>query len=420
MENRVDQDNGSGDSALTHSSNPVAVNGNEVVDEELLRQCAEEFIKTHPDLAGLTPEEVLEDDECRKRIEDKVANEVAKAKEAAEKDAKRAKDEAKAKFNAKMAAARAALEGERKLKPEEIQSQLSSSAMAAVSQPKKQETAGSKSIMDLMAQAPEAVLELKKVQGSALLACVYRSANEAVLFRSKLISCAKKYHEALRAPKLDPAYGSVLRGVSQLIQPLIDKTAEVISAWGLDPKVARVKDPDTFFRIGREMANDTRFSGMVKLITPEDIKAAEDVKVAEQKEEADRATTRDVIAVKLLQVGFDASAATRLARKILKKSFDECDGDINKMLRAAAIGKMTDAGSDEDQRTALLFAKAAGISPEELKAEVDLQKRRQEAVGILLYKDGCEETAATRAARADAKKSNQKNGAKKGKKGKGK
>lgn len=414
---RVDQYNSSDNDAPT--SNPVDVNGSEedVLDWKLIYQCAYEFIGAHSELSGLIAEDVLKDEDCRKEIEARAADKVAKAKEAAEKEAKRVQDKAKAEFHAKLAAAKAALRAERKLKPDEIKEQLSS-VTAAVSQPKNQETTG-KSIMDLiMSRVPPAVLELKKTQGGALLACVYKSADEAVLFRSKLITCANRYHEALRSLKLEPQHREVLRSIAQLFQPVIDKTAEVIKAWGLDPKVARVKDPDTFYRIGREMAADTRFAGMVKMITPEDIKAAETAKMSEQEEEVDRVAVRDEIVDKLLKAGFDADAASKLARKISKQNHDECDGDADAMLRRAAFNRLVEAEpNDVDQEaTVRRIAQAGGASYDALVEMALQQKRRQEAVSNLLNKAGCEETAETRARQAAKKKHKPKNdGKKKGK-----
>lgn len=333
------------------------------IEENILRQCAEEFLMNHPEFNRLTAEQVLEHDACRKLIEVRVAEKAAKAKEDAEKETKQAEVRVKAERNAQLAAAEAALRAERKLSASEIKGNLS---LVAASPPENPEIGGS--IHDIMVRIPEAVLQLKQSHGNLLMGCVYKSANEAVLFRSLLISSAKKYHVVLREQGLESGYRDILKDISQRIQPLIAKTAEVISAWGLDPNEVRVNDSNTFYQIRSAAENDVRFSGMVNVITLEDIETAKAKEVAEQKRAANRVTVRGEIAAKFVTVGSSAKSADKIARSIIKKYFDDpnCEGVADKMIWEAAVNKLVGAQSDEDRAMVYLYVKAINRSAEEL------------------------------------------------------
>lgn len=375
--------------------------------EDLMRQCAEEFLIKHPRFAGFTVGEVLGHSECRKQIDALADRKVAELQVQAKK--------AEAKKRRKLNELAATLVAERPLTAEEIAAKLSPEAAAEVAFQQKLAAAGNP-VQDVP-EIPNAVLELKQSHGAALLSLAYETADNAVLFRGWLIGCIKRHHGVLRNQGLDPEYRGVVEENSDRLQRLINAVSEVVRAWGLDPKEEWVDNPKLFARIRRSASTDERFAGFSRVITPEDIKALEAMEMAEQEREANRSRTRDQIAATLVAF-MDEGVAAKRAHSLVKKYYNE-KSDTAAILRRAAVNKMIAAQSDEDATLAKLYACACGMDEEQLAKAID--KLRTDADRARRVKEALSwgsMSASAEAARAAKKNGgNKKDGKKRGGKG---
>lgn len=328
--------------------------------EDLTRQCAEEFLNRHPEYAGFTVDQVLEHEKCRKQID------VLAAKKAAELDAQAKKDAEKAEADRRrlLNELAATLEAERPVSQDEIRAKLSPEAAAEAVF--RQKLAASGNPVQDAPEMPEAVFQQKLAHGAKIPACVYDSADEAVLFRGIIIHGLKQYGDILKQSDLSPEYREVVEHFRNKAQQLVDIVSQVITAWGLDPKGARVDNRPLYVRILKATENNDEVAFLVNIITKEMMEAKKVEYEEKNLRQAIRAEVRTKIAEMLVAAGMTPEAADKRSHNLVKKYYDEMRGDVEFILRRAAINKTMTAESDEDKLVAGQYVRAAGLSEKDL------------------------------------------------------
>jgi hypothetical protein len=366
--------------------------------ENLLRQCAEEFLNESPELNGLTVDDILAHSMCRGLIESRAADKQAKAKAEAEKKDKKAAEERRAKLNAELAAAAAKLQAERRISAKEL------SNVVGFTFEQKLEAAGQP--IQPVQEIPGPVLEAKEAHGGKLPSCVFVSANEALLFRAIVIGGIKSYSAILAKQDLDQEYRDLVELLFDRAKYLAEMTSSVLrQGWGIDPKGKRVENYELFRQIRGLVVGDHRFAFLVNIMTPVMIKAKKaDMEAAEAKA-ASRARVREETIKLLLASGMVPEAANKRALRVIKDYLDDAKGDIKLALRLVAVNKMRSAQTDEEKLVAAQYAQAAGLSDADFvrfiaeaeKADAKERSRRQ-------FLDFGGMSAATEAARKAKKK----------------
>lgn len=240
---------------------------------------------------------------------------------------------------------------------------------------------------DAAEEIPALVLELRQRFGHDLPEQVYEHSDYALMFRDVVSDYFRPFRNTLKKSDLEASYRESIAILHRNIHEVIQMANEVVRAWGVEIK-GRANNSKLYHEIRDLVSTDSRFSWMTRCPSPEELKLrAEALAKAEAEEERKRVSrqqTLDAIVGKLMALEtVDNHTATKLSHKIVKKYFDECKGDADKMLRAAAANKMVGAQSDEDRSTALLCAKAGGMSPEELEQAVAEKRRVEERIRIM-------------------------------------
>lgn len=380
--------------------------------EDLTRQCAEDGLKRHPEYAGFTVDQVLEHEKCRRQID------ILAAKKAADLDAqaKKSADKAEADRRWLLNELAATLEAERPVSQDEIRAKLSPEAAAEAVF--RQKLAASGNPVQDAPEMPEAVFQQKQAHGAKILACVYDSADEAVLFRGIIIHGLKQYGDILKQSDLSPEYREVVEHFRNKAQQLVDIVSQVITAWGLDPKGARVDNRDLYFQILKAAANNDEFAPFINILTSEMVETAKAAYEKQNARQAIRAAARTKIAEMLVAAGMTPEAADKRSHNLVKKYYDEMRGDVEFILRRAAINKTMTAESDEDKLVAGQYVRAAGMSEKDLADGIVVAQkaaaRNRNLHQLLGYG---EMSAAAEAARKAKKKGGGDGGKKKGGKG---
>lgn len=337
--------------------------------EDLTRQCAEEFLTKHPEYASFTVDQVLEHEKCRKQIDALAVKKAADLEAQAKKAAKKAEEESRRLLN-EMAAT---LEAERPVSQEEIRVKLSPQAAAEAEFQQKLAAFGNP-VQDAP-QIPEAVFQQKQAHGAKLLACVYDSADEAVLFRGVIIRGLKQYGDILKQSDLSPEYREAVEHFRDKAQDLVSIVSQVITAWGLDPKGARVDNRPLYFRILQATENNDEVAFLVNIITKEMMEAKKVEYEEKNLRQAIRAEARTKIVEMLVAAGMTPEAAEKCSRNLVKKYYDECKGDAVAILERGAINKTMAAKSDEDKLVAGQYVQAAGLSEKDLADGIALAQK---------------------------------------------
>lgn len=381
--------------------------------EDLIRQCAEEFLVKHPKFAGFTVDDVLGHDECRKQIDALAAKKAEELEAQAKKKADAAETEKRHLLN-EMAATLAA---ERSLTVEEIAAKLSPKAAAEATFQEKLEAAGQP--LQAVQEIPGLVLEAKEQHGGKLPPCVFCTADEAVLFRAVVIGGIKAYAAIVAQKDLDPEYRETAEFALDRAKYLAEMVGIVIRAWGLDPKGSRVDNRDLYWQICEATRKDTRFAFLLNIVTPVTIEMAKAAKEKEVANQVVRAQAREEVAKLLLATGMVPEAAAKRAHRLVKEYLDDAKGDITIALRRAAVNKTRSAQTDEEKAVAGQYVQAAGMSEKDLAdgiAEVEKAEMREK--NLRQFVGWGSMSASAEAARAAKKNgNNKKDGKKRGGKG---
>ncbi|TSC83789.1 MAG: hypothetical protein G01um101413_929 [Parcubacteria group bacterium Gr01-1014_13] len=341
------------------------------VSNEELKAFVEQFIKDSK-LELLTAEDVLREKKY-KWVRDLAEQNCMKAqkelrqKEQAEAARRKAElDKQKAEEAAKLATLFRENIGLTPLSPEELQERIDNVAV------------NGKVAADIFppSEIPPAVIELSKELGGRLPDDMFKSPERAVTFRGWLAFWHKNLQRELDRDDLFSEYREALENRKRDMKSIFDNISAVVAAWGYDPRKAKTS-PDDFHAMRTEMeAEGSRFFWLTqapKVETAEEKAAREQEKAMKEAERQRFEEFVDSLKVRLIETNPELGdeTAKKMANRLAKK-YDQTSSDINQIFATAATHRMVSAkGQEAEERTAKIYARAAGMTDEAFKIAVD-------------------------------------------------